>query len=71
MGSQLLFHPDHRIPAAKLVAAVVEHANHVIAKMFMKTGAVLGQVFVLSFRIADAGLAFKIPWAFKAVSRAS
>ena len=51
-----LFHPDHVVPAAELVPAVVEGADQCEAQMLVEPGAVPGQVFVLRLRVADAGI---------------
>lgn len=50
------FHPDHVIPAVEFIPALMEGACHAVAQMCVKLGAVFGEIFVLSFRITDAGV---------------
>lgn len=56
MGSQVLPHPDHVVPAVELVPAVFEDAHRFKAQMGMELGTVEIQVFVRLFRIPDAGV---------------
>lgn len=56
MFAQMLFHPDHVIPAAEFEAALVESADQMIAEMFMELYAVQSQVFVFCLRITDTGI---------------
>lgn len=51
-----LLHTDHIVPAAELVAAVVEGAREGEAKMGVELGTVFCEVFVLFLRVADAGV---------------
>ena len=55
LGNELL-HPDHIVPAAELVPALVELSHQPVSQMLVKMGAVPGQILVLYLRIADAGV---------------
>ena len=52
----MLFHPDHIVPASKLITALAEGAAETIPHPFMETGAGMGQVFVLPVSPGDAGI---------------
>ena len=56
MLSDQLLHPDHIIPASKLIPALIELSDHAIAKMRMEFHAIVRQVFVLLRRIGDTGV---------------
>ena len=47
MVADVLFHPGHVVPAAKLVAATLKFANHAIAHMRVKIDAVVRQIIVV------------------------
>ena len=51
-----LFHPDHVVPAAEFIAALMKFSDFDIAQMFMELFAVSGEIFVFSDRICDAGI---------------
>ena len=46
--SDELFHPDHIIPAAELVTALVKFTHQPVAQMEMKVGAVSGKILIFS-----------------------
>ena len=56
MFSDKFFHPDHIIPASKLVSALMKCTHHMIAKPLMEMHAVLGQIFIIYLRIAYTGI---------------
>ena len=56
MLSDEFFHPDHVIPAVKLITALMENSNHRITQFFMKQHAVLRQIFIFRLWISNAGI---------------
>ena len=56
MFSDKFLHPHHIIPASKLVSALMECSNHMIAKSLMEMHAVLGQIFIIYLWIAYTGI---------------
>lgn len=57
MGSDVLFHPDHVVPAVKLVPALIKLSDKAVAEFLMKTDAVFCQmgIVILSW-IGNAGV---------------
>ncbi len=55
MGTQVLLHPGHAVPAAEFVAAPVELPHHMVAHAPVEADAVSGQVLVLLLGAGDAG----------------
>ena len=49
-------HPDHVVPGAEFVAALVEFSDHIKADVCMKPHAVVVQMLVRDFRETDAGI---------------
>ena len=50
------FHPYHVIPPAELFPALMKMRHLCVAKTFMETDAVEGEVFVFRLDIRDAGI---------------
>ena len=44
------------IPAVEFIPALMKGACHAVAQMCVELGAVFGEIFVLGFRITDAGV---------------
>ena len=51
-----LLHPDHVVPAAELITALMKLTALGIPQMLMEMLAVSGKVFILFYRVADAGI---------------
>ena len=67
MFSNHFFHPYHVIPASELEPALVEFANFCESEVFMEICTVCWQVFMILFRIPDAGIQIKYPHLFKLI----
>ena len=59
MFTDHLFHPNHVIPASKLLAALVEVGHSSVAELFMEAYAVLRQIVILGLDEGDAGIHIK------------
>ena len=46
MFTDYLLHPNHVVPAAKLLAALVKVGHSTVAKLFMEAYTVLCQIFI-------------------------
>ena len=60
MGGDELFHPDHVVPGAEFVAALVENPHRLVAQFFVKAHAVVVQVIIRSFGAGDAGIEIRL-----------
>ena len=56
MFADHFLHPDHVIPFIELVATLLKCSHKFIPQMFMKMHAVVGQMFILLFRISNTGI---------------
>ena len=56
MISDMFFHPNHIVPAVKLIAALVKLSHHPVSQTFVKFHAVPGQIGVLPGGIGDTGV---------------
>ena len=66
-----LFHPDHVVPGAEFVGAVVEGAHQAVAQVLVKMHAVVGQMGVRGVGVGDAGVEVAdVPIPFRLFSRA-
>ncbi len=65
MPADDLFHPDHMIPAAELISALPKFPSLCKSESGVKPSAVLVQIFILCFRISDAGVEIQDPHLFQ------
>lgn len=54
--AQHFLHPDHIVPGAEFIAALVKGAHQMIAQMLVKIHAPVGQVRIFMGCVSDAGV---------------
>lgn len=63
--SDNFFHPDHIIPAAKLISAFAKFSDFFKAKMGVKLSAVFVEILIFHFRITNTGIQIQNAHIFK------
>ena len=56
MLTQVLFHPDHIVPAVKFTAAAIKFSHHAVAKTLVEMYTIPGQILVFYFTGGNAGI---------------
>ena len=65
MLTQVLFHPDHIVPAVKFTAAAIKFSHHAVAKTLVEMYTVPGQILVFYFTGGNAGNEASVRRGFK------